>query len=162
MATDLQRAIRDAIATEKGMMDFYSICAKQVCDSAARRVFEVLASEEREHAGYFYKIYQGEDIPSLEAFLDAPPTDSLLASMSRDTGGTAFDAKRALELAMAKEQALQKSLLETAQTIADTDIRSVFELNARETGNHYQVIEAEYARLMGMVDESEMDTFVRE
>ena len=40
--------------------------------------------------------------------------------------------------------------------------KAVFELNIRETHNHYLMIEAEYARLMGMVAESDMDIFVRE
>ena len=31
-----------------------------------------------------------------------------------------------------------------------------------ETRNHYELIESEYAKLMGMVHESDMDTFVRE
>jgi hypothetical protein len=38
----------------------------------------------------------------------------------------------------------------------------VFEDNARSTDNHYQLIESEYARLMGMVHETDIDTFVRE
>jgi hypothetical protein len=41
-------------------------------------------------------------------------------------------------------------------------VRSVFELNAKETHNHYLLIESEYARLMGMVHESDMDIYVRE
>lgn len=44
----------------------------------------------------------------------------------------------------------------------DPQIRAVYELNAKETHNHYLMIEAEYARIMKMVDESDMDTFVRE
>ena len=39
---------------------------------------------------------------------------------------------------------------------------SKLSLNAHETHNHYLLIEAEYSRIMGMVDESDMDTFVRE
>ena len=50
----------------------------------------------------------------------------------------------------------------TAERIADPDVRAVFELNARETHNHYEVIESEYARVMAMVHESDMDTYVRE
>ena len=42
------------------------------------------------------------------------------------------------------------------------DVRAVFELNARETHNHYEMIESEYARVMTMVHESDMDTYVRE
>jgi hypothetical protein len=33
---------------------------------------------------------------------------------------------------------------------------------AKETENHYAIIESEYAHLMGMVHETDIDTFVRE
>ena len=51
---------------------------------------------------------------------------------------------------------------ETAAKISDAAVKAVFELNAKETHNHYLMIESEYARLMGMVHESDMDTYVRE
>jgi hypothetical protein len=38
----------------------------------------------------------------------------------------------------------------------------VFERMAKETDDHYQLIESEYAHLMGMVHETDIDTFVRE
>jgi len=63
---------------------------------------------------------------------------------------------------MEREKNLEEALLETAAKIGDTAVRSVFELNAKETHNHYLLIESEYARLMGMVHETDMDTFVRE
>jgi rubrerythrin len=53
-------------------------------------------------------------------------------------------------------------LLDTADKISNVDVKAVFLLNAKETNNHYQMIESEYARLMGMVHESDMDTYVRE
>ena len=63
---------------------------------------------------------------------------------------------------MEKELGLEKTLRETAEKIAAPEARAIFELNARETRNHYELIEAEYARLMGMVHESDIDTYVRE
>jgi len=63
---------------------------------------------------------------------------------------------------MVKEQQLEEALLKMAGQIADPDVKAVFEMNARETHNHYLMIESEYARLMGMVHESDMDTYVRE
>jgi hypothetical protein len=35
-------------------------------------------------------------------------------------------------------------------------------LNAKSTHQHYELIESEYAHLMGMVHETDIDTFVRE
>ncbi|ACD96154.1 ferritin-like domain-containing protein [Trichlorobacter lovleyi] len=163
MSIDLQQAIRNSIQTEKSAMDFYLAGAAYLKDQGARRMFELLAAEEREHAGHYYRIYQGTDIPSLEAFLDAPPDagSSWLATMRRVIDDS-FTEKEALELAMLKEKKLAEFLAGTAAQIADPAVREVFELNARETHNHYLLIEAEYARIMGMVDESDMDAFVRE
>ena len=37
-----------------------------------------------------------------------------------------------------------------------------FERMAQETENHYAIIESEYAHMMGMVHETDIDTYVRE
>lgn len=163
MSVDLQQAIRNSIQTEKNAMNFYQIGASHMKDPAARRTFELLAKEEREHAGHFYKIYQGNDLPSLEAFLDAPADtgSGWMASMNKVIEGD-FTEKAALELALEKEKKLEEALRETAARIDDQAVKAIFELNARETHNHYLLIESEYARVMGMVHESDMDTFVRE
>jgi rubrerythrin len=132
-------------------------------DPDARRVFDVLAKEEREHAAQFYKIYSGSDIPSLELFLDAAPDNesSWVSTISRLISAD-FTEQKAMEAAMEREKMLEKALLEMAVAVEDPAIRDVYELNARETHNHYVMIESEYARLMGMVHESDIDTFVRE
>ncbi|HPX62482.1 MAG TPA: ferritin family protein [Deltaproteobacteria bacterium] len=163
MGMDVQEAIRRSINTEKNAMYFYRKCAQHIRDTGARRVFELLEREEREHAGLFYRYYRHEDIPSLDAYLDSPPDNgsvciATLEKLVRDD----FCEKRALELAMEKELELQQSLLKTALAIEEPAVRSVFEQNAQETYNHYLLIEAEYVRMMRMVDESDMDTYVRE
>ena len=163
MSIDVQEAIKRSIQTEKNAMNFYQLGAQQMKNQDARKTFEVLAREEREHAGQFYKIYTGSDIPSLEAFLDSPfdNESTWVASITRLVGAD-FTEQKALELAMEREKNLEEALLETASKIDDADVKSVFVLNAKETHNHYVLIESEYARLMGMVHESDMDTYVRE
>ncbi len=163
MSIDIQEAIKRSIQTEKNAMNFYQLGARQMKNTDARRVFELLAQEEREHAGHFYRIYRGGDMPSLEAFLDSPPDNesSWIVSIARAIDGD-FSEQKALELALEREKNLEEVLLETAAKIAEKDVREVYELNARETRNHYLLIESEYARLMGMVHESDIDTFVRE
>lgn len=162
MAMNVQEAIRDSIKTEKNIMDFYRLGAEQMKNSGARKTFELLAREEREHAGQFYKYYKGTEIPSLEEFLVLPPEESVLISSLYTLIDSDFSEKKALELAMKTEKDLQKALLETAGMVSDVEVKAVFELNARETHNHYLLIEAEYARIMGMVAESDMNTYVRE
>jgi len=162
MSIDVQEAIKRSIQTEKNAMNFYQLGARQMKNPDARRMFETLAREEREHAGHFYKIYRGGDIPSLDAFLDAP-ADTESSWISSLSGLIAdFSEQKALELAMNKEKKLEETLRDTAAKIEDREVRAVFELNAHETHNHFLQIEAEYSRIMGMVDETDMDIYVRE
>ena len=49
-----------------------------------------------------------------------------------------------------------------AEKAENQEIKAVYEANAKSTHNHYVLIESEYARLMGMVHETDIDTFVRE
>jgi rubrerythrin len=163
MSLDVQEAIKRSIQTEKNAMNFYQLGAQQMKDQAARKTFELLAREEREHAGQFYRIYKGTDIPSLEAFLDSPfdNESTWVASITRLVGSD-FTEQKALELAMEREKNLEEALLEIAAKIDDAEVKAVFVLNAKETHNHYVMIESEYARSMGMVHESDMDTYVRE
>ena len=77
-------------------------------------------------------------------------------------GDEGFNEQKALELALRKEEKLESTLRATAERIPNPDVRAVFELNARETHNHYELIESEYARVMAMVHESDMDIYVRE
>ena len=163
MSINVQEAIKRSIQTEKNAMNFYQLGARQMKDPDARRIFETLAREEREHAGHFYKVYRGGDIPSLDTFLDTP-ADNESSWISALSGLIIadFSESKALELALDKEQRLEEALLDTAAKVDDSEVRAVFEMNAHETHNHYLLIEAEYSRIMGMVDETDMDTYVRE
>jgi rubrerythrin len=163
MSGDVQDAIKRSLETEKNAMLFYQYGAQQFKDAAARRTFELLSREEREHAGHFYRIYKRNDIPSLEAFLESRPDSetSWIASAKR-LCGTDFTEQQAMEIALEKEKKLEEALREMAEKMTDPEIRAVYELNVRETHNHYLLIESEYARLMGMVHETDIDTFVRE
>ncbi|MEI7817545.1 MAG: ferritin family protein [Desulfuromonadales bacterium] len=163
MSFNIQEAIKRSIQTEKNAMNFYQLGAQKMNNPDARRTFEVLALEEREHASHFYKIYQGSDIASFDAFMDASPDNesSWISTIARLISAD-FTEQKALELAMEREKNLEEALLETASKIDSPEIKAVYELNAKETQHHYQLIESEYARLMGMVHESDIDTFVRE
>ena len=163
MSINIQEAVKRSIQTEKNAMNFYQLGAEQMKDPDARRIFNILAKEEREHASHFYKIYQGTDIPSLDEYLDSPPDyeSSWISTISRVISED-FNEKKALEAALDREKKLEEALLELAAVVDDAQIKSVYELNAKETHNHFLMIEAEYARLMGMVHESDMDTYVRE
>lgn len=160
---EVQDAIRKSIQTEKNAMNFYELGAKQMKDPDAIRFFELLASEEKAHAEHFYSIYKGGDIPSFDEFINTPPDhESTWLTALAKTINSDFTEQKAMELAMEKEQKLEKTLRDTAAHISVPEVRAVFEQNAKETHNHYELIEAEYARIMAMVHESDMDIYVRE
>ena len=163
MSINVQEAIKRSIQTEKNAMNFYQLGAQKMNNQDAKRTFELLAREEHEHASQFYKIYQGTDIPSLESFLNFPPDNesSWVSTITRLISDD-FNEQKALELAMEREKSLEEALLETAAKINVPEIKAVYELNAKETHHHFELIESEYARLMGMVHETDIDTFVRE
>jgi rubrerythrin len=163
MTTEVQEAIKRSLHTEKSAMLFYQYGAKQFTDHRAKQTFELLAKEEREHAGHFHRIYPGSDIPSLDDFLAAQETDEKTwLAVAQKVCGAEFTEQKALEVALQKEKELEEGLRALAGMMDDPEVRAVFELNVRETHNHYLLIEAEYARIMRMVDESDMDIFVRE
>jgi rubrerythrin len=160
---DVQEAIKRSIQTEKNAMDFYHRGAVRMGRQEARKIFELLAGEEREHAAWFYRVYQGGDIPDFDVFMAADPMkdSDWLTDLERILMSD-FNERKAMELAMEKELKLEKSLREMAAKIEDEKVRKVFEANAESTHNHYLLIESEYARLMGMVHETDIDTYVRE
>ncbi len=160
---NLQEAIKRSVQTEKNAMDFYALGAKNMKNEAARKVFELLAREEREHAGQFFNIYQGGDLPPFETFISQPPAmDGEWLTDLEKTLMSGFNERTAMELALEKEQKLEKSLREMAAKIDDPTVKAIYEANAKSTRHHYELIESEYARLMGMVHETDVDTFVRE
>ncbi len=63
---------------------------------------------------------------------------------------------------MKEEEDLGKNLRMTASHIVDPGVRAVFDRMAEETETHYAIIESEYAHMMGMVHETDIDTYVRE
>ncbi|WP_305042054.1 ferritin-like domain-containing protein [Geoalkalibacter sp.] len=160
---DVQDALKKSILTEKSAMDFYTLGATKMKNAEAKKFFELLAREEREHAGQFFAIYKGGDIPDFESFVNTPADlhgdwlSGLEKSLLSD-----FNERKAMELAMEKEQRLEKHLRDMAARMDDPAVKAVYEANAKSTHHHYQLIESEYARLMGMVHETDIDTYVRE
>ncbi len=160
---DLKDAVRRAMQTEKNAMEFYLRGAEMMKNAEAKKVFELLAREEREHAEWFHNVYPGDDIDDLQAFLDTASTkDSEWLTELKQVNKAGFDERKAMELAMQKEKNLAEHLRKLAAKISNPEVRKVFEDNATSTDHHYQIIESEYARLMGMPHETDIDTYVRE
>ena len=160
---NLQEALRMAIQTEKDAHDFYSRAAEVVRDPQGKKVFEQLAKEEREHASHFFPLYDGGDLGSFEEFMAQPPRKE--TAMHHDLQKAVDEdihERKAMEIALREEEDLEKNLRMTAEKVLDPAVRKVYEKMAEETRHHYEIIESEYARLMGMVHETDINTYVRE
>lgn len=159
----MQEAIRLAIQTEKDVMDFYNKAAALTSNERGRKVFEQLAREEHEHAGHFFKIYPGKDLGTFEEFMAQPARieQVMLRQLEKSLDDKVHERK-AMEIALKEEEDLAKHLHFTAERIVDPAVRCVFERMAKETEQHFAIIESEYAHLMGMVHETDIDTYVRE
>ncbi len=158
-----QEALKIAVETEKGLICFYRRAAEMATDEGAKSVFNRLAKDKEEHAHNFFRHYNGDNFGTFEDFINQPCTFN--AAVLKELNGIediSFKERRAREIAMEKELKLEKSLLNTARQIIDPGVRTVFTQMAKETRNHYQIIESEYARRMGMPHETDIDTYVRE
>jgi rubrerythrin len=159
----LLEAIKLAIQTEKDVMDFYLKAAAITSNERGKKVFEQLAKEEREHAGHFFKIYTGSDLGSFEEFISQPPkTNHALLKQLEKALDENIHERKAMEIALQEEEDLARNLRLAASRVVDPMVRAVFDRMAEETAAHYAIIESEYAHMMGMVHESDIDTYVRE
>jgi rubrerythrin len=159
----VQEALRMAIRTEKGSMDFYEKAAAVTRNGRAKKVFSLLAEEEAEHLKSFFEHFEGDEFGTLNSFAGSPPDPSsptylaLAKAVDRDT-----HEQKALELALLEEMSCIESYTKFARDIVDPVVRAIFERVIRETRKHSELIEAEYAHLMRMVHESDQDIYVRE
>lgn len=160
---NMQNALKFAIQTEKNTMDLYKHAASIIKNPRGKEVFNQLAGEEAEHVGHLFKVYSGKDYGSLADFLQSPPhIDSKVSHQLDKALSENAHERKAMELALNLEEELAKSLHLTASRIVDPAVRAVFERLAKETDQHFALIESEYARLMAMVHETDIDIFVRE
>lgn len=160
---NLQEALKIAIQTEKNVRDFYRRAAEITKDPRGKKVFELLAREEHEHASHFFPLYKGGDLGTFEEFMARPAKadTAMLKSLEKALDENIHERK-AMEIALKEEEDLEKSLTLTASRILDPAVRGVFEKMAKETRNHYEMIESEYAHLMAMVHETDINIYVRE
>jgi len=160
---NMQEAIKMAIQTEKNVMDFYLRAAEISENERAKKVFETLASEEREHANSFFALYSGKDLGSFDDFIASEPDieTTIIHKLEKALGDQVHERK-AMEFALQEEEDLARHLEMTAEKIVDPAVRAVFNKMVVETRNHYAIIESEYAYIMGRVHDTDMDTYVRE
>jgi rubrerythrin len=159
----IQEALKLAIQTEKNVRDFYQRAAEIIRNPEAKKVFQLLAEEEKEHASHFFHLYKGGDLGSFEEFMARPAkAETVMLKNLEKAIDENIHERKAMEIALQGEEDLAKNLAMTASHIIDPTVRAVFERMAKETRDHYAMIESEYARLMAMVHETDMNIYVRE
>ncbi|MDD5284577.1 MAG: ferritin family protein [Desulfuromonadaceae bacterium] len=159
----LQEAIGLAIKTEKDSMDFYRRAASVARNERAKKVFDMLANEEVGHLKAFFDHYRGSEFGDMASYLSSPvdtknPTYKKLEKAISEE----MIEQGALELALIEEKECIGQYTQLAQGVVDPAVKALFERVVKETQVHYALIESEYAHIMGMVHESDQDTFVRE
>jgi len=158
-----QEALKIAVETEKGLICFYRRAAEMVADEGAKAFFTRLAQEKEEQAGNFFRYYKGTEFGTLDEFINSSCTYNAEAMKELSSlTDRSVKERRAREIAMEKEQNLEQVLRGKAKQIIDPGVREIFERMAKASNTHYQIVESEYARMMRMPHETDIDTYVRE
>ncbi len=159
----VQEALKLAIQAEKDSMDFYRRAASVTKNDRAQKVFELLANEEVGHLKAFFDHYKGTEFGDLTSFIATPPDleNTVFAELETSITSDTHEQK-ALEISLAEEKACIDQYTHFARDIVDPLVKSIFLRVVKETEQHYALIESEYAHIMGMVNESDQDTYVRE
>ena len=159
----LQEALALAIRAEKDSMDFYRKAASVAKNERAKKVFDLLANEEVGHLKSFFDHYKGAEFGDVNSYMNSPvdeknPTYVKLMKVINDD----IVEQTAMELSLIEEKDCIGQYTQLAQGVVDPAVRAVFLRVVKETQGHYDLIESEYAHIMGMVHETDQDIYVRE
>jgi rubrerythrin len=159
----VQEALALAIKAEKDSMDFYRKAASLAKNERARKVLDLLANEEVGHLKSFFDHYKGSEFGDLTSYISSPADEKnpTYVKLMKAVDENLVEQK-ALELALVEEKDCIGQYTQLAKGVVDPAVRAIFERVVKETQGHYDLIESEYAHIMGMVHESDQDTFVRE
>ncbi len=159
----VQEAIRMILKTKKDLYGFYREASRRAAHPSGRRVFERLTDEVRDNMQQFFHLYYGSDLGTFDEFIATPPaSDSRLMAELKNAPAADLHDRHARELAMREEKEIERQLRLTAAKVIDPVARQILERAADLTRQHYDLIESEYARTMGMVHETDIDIYVRE
>jgi len=159
----LEQALKLAIQGEKDSMDFYRKAASVAKNERAKKVFDLLANEEVGHLKAFFQHFKGKEFGDVESFMRTPPDannptyKALMKVLDDETM-----EQQALEIAMKEEKSVVDQYTLLAKDMVDPLVKAIFERVVKETQGHYDMIEDEYMHIMGMVDKTDQDIYVRE
>ena len=144
----VQQAIYHSMLTEKDAMDFYRSASQYVNNPDARKMLELLAQEEREHAEWFHRICNQVDLAEFLRLIDSgPAADSDWLTKLNEIVDRKNGELEVLQLAMRQEKDLEKELMEIADQATNEDVRQIYQANIESTRRHFEMIAEEYNRL---------------
>lgn len=149
----VQQAIYHSMLTEKDAMDFYRTASQYVRNPDARKMLELLAQEEREHAEWFHRICNQVDLEEFLQLIDSGPTESSAwLSKLNDIVDSKNGELEVLQLAMRQEKSLEKELVDIAAKAPSDDVRQIYQANIESTRRHFEMIAEEYNRLKDLLE----------
>ena len=159
----LQQALRQAIQAKKDLRDFYHEATEMTEDPAGKMVLQRLCDEVGENIGKFFKYYQKSDLGNVDEFLATPPhSESVMLVELRKALNKNVHSRKARELAMREEKAIEESFRLAAKKIIDPMVRHIFIEVADDAARHFAIIESEYDYQVTRIHESDVATYVRE
>ncbi len=159
----LQQALKEAIMAKKELRDFYREAAETTDSDAGKQVLKRLSDEVEANIGKFFKYYRGEEFGDLGEFLTSPPLpQSVMLIELRKAIDKNVHAKKARELAMREEKAMEESFRLAAMRVVDPLVREVFLEVAEDAAKHYALIESEYDFQTTRIHDTDVNTYVRE
>ena len=129
----------DAILLEERAQTYYSEAQTQVRDPSAKKILELLASEEQKHAVALNAMKSGE-VGRLEAPSLLKEVRGLVeGAVNEGQSSISTDAsmREVLQRAMAVEQTTERFYREHAQTEDDQKLSELFEYLADQEAEHY-------------------------
>jgi rubrerythrin len=153
---ELESAIKTAVEFEAGAIDIYTRAAAAATEEVGRRVFGVLADEERHHRAYLETRlveWRRDGRVTVEKLTTALPAADLLATATTRiadafTGRPAGDELAHLRRAFSIEVEANRFYGELAATIAP-DVRPMFDRILEIEAGHLALVKAEIDFLTG-------------
>lgn len=148
MEQAIEEALREAIRIEKKSYDFYRHAAEIVTDERTRELFKFLAGEEAEHMEAFLSLFPERECSDLLDLMGQPPDlghpayCELLKSVERE-----MNAEKALTLSLREEQACISLYSTMVKSLANPEVRKVFERALGDTHQHCDIIDEECYRV---------------
>ena len=147
-------ALRIAIATERSGLDFYARGAELVRNERARKVFESLAAEEKEHLATLEARYEqlraeDPDIESYPTFLYFKGASDGLFADGAEKLRQVVDDREALKIGIRCERASHRFFKRYGGHFEDSEGKRIFMEFAAEEREHLRLLIAEYRALVG-------------